>query len=220
MENIEFKRVLIWSGWWRLSHAAIGLSVCALLATGGLIAQSPSLAASALDVHYLAAAVLSFGLIVRISLMLFSAKPHERLAGMVPTAAEFSAMGKTLLFYLTLGKAGLPRWYAHNPLWKPGYLLLYPVLVLLVLSGSAMSSTDIVLGFYLPSVHGFWAQFVLWFSVLHILSVCVHDFSNKTADVSAVINGYRLYLMDRSAARFVPEPGVQRVSLDAFSKKQ
>lgn len=220
MATIEIKRVLIWRGWWRLAHAAIGLPVLVLLATGGLIAASPSLAASALDFHYLAAGVLAFGLIVRISLMVFG-KPHERLAALIPGAAELSAMGKTLLFYLTLGKTGLPRWYAHNPLWKPAYLLLYPVLILLLASGSAISSTDIVLGFYLPSVHTFWAQFVLWFCVLHIISTCAHDVSNKTADVSAIINGYRLYLVDLNTATSAPAPGdqVQRVSLDEIRRQ-
>jgi Ni/Fe-hydrogenase 1 B-type cytochrome subunit len=218
MANTEFRRVFIWSGWLRLSHLAIGLPTIILLGTGGLIAESPSLAETALDYHYLAAAVLSFGLIIRISLLFFG-KPHERLAALVPASADFSAMGKTLLFYMTLGKAGLPRWYAHNPLWKPVYLLFYPVLVLLVFSGSAMSGTDLVAGFYLPAVHAFWAQCVLGFSVLHIISVCVHDYSNKTADVSAIINGYRLYRIERITDTADPDSTVQVISLDTLRRK-
>ena len=69
MEDPVIKRVLVWSGWLRISHASIGLAVLLLLLTGWLIAESPSLAESALDLHYLASGFLVFGLVVRIVLM-------------------------------------------------------------------------------------------------------------------------------------------------------
>ena len=81
MDDPVIKRVLVWSGWLRLSHACVGLAVLVLLFTGWLIAESPSLAESALELHYLVSSLLIFGLVVRILLM-FAGKQHERLSGL------------------------------------------------------------------------------------------------------------------------------------------
>ena len=213
----EIKRVLVWSGWTRLSHACIGLSVPVLLLTGWLMAESPSLQDLAVDLHYLGSGVLLFGLLVRVT-VLFAGKEHERLSALVPAAAELPAMVKTLRCYIGLGKLALPGWYAHNPLWKPFYILIYLVLVILAATGAAMPDTSIVLGFYLPSVHIFWAQVVFWFAVLHITSVIVHDYKNQTADVSAMINGYRIFLIDNSQADTVVDSTHQMISLDSISR--
>ena len=71
MVTTEYKRVRVWSGWARLCHAAIALSSIALLLSGWIIAESPSLAGAASDVHYLSASVLVFGLSIRMVLMFF-----------------------------------------------------------------------------------------------------------------------------------------------------
>ena len=64
MDKPVIKRVLVWSGWLRLSHASIALAVAVLLLTGWLIVESPSLAGLALDLHYLASSLLIFGLLM------------------------------------------------------------------------------------------------------------------------------------------------------------
>ena len=213
----SFKRVLIWSGWFRLSHACVGLAALGLLLTGWLIAESPSLQTSALDLHYLMAAFLIFGLLVRAALM-FAGKDNERLSALLPAGDEVAAIGATARFYLTMGRSPMPAWYAQNPLWKPLYLLVYLALVFLAGTGAVMPDNDIVFGFYLPSVHEFWARVVLWFSMLHIASVIVHDLKNRTADISAIVNGYRLFLTDTGKARPPDSGAKQYVSLDVFRK--
>lgn len=192
MEATACKRVLIWSGWLRVGHACIGLSVFVLLLSGWLIANSPSLQLAAVDLHYLAAAVLVFGLIVR-ALLLFAGQAQERWSALIPSGGEAGAAARTLRFYLSFGKAPLPGWYAHNPLWKPVYLAIYPVLIILAATGAALPDVDVVIGFYLPSVHAFWAQFVLWFTAMHLVSVVMHDYKKQTADISAMVNGCRVF---------------------------
>jgi hypothetical protein len=61
---------------------------------------------------------------------------------------------------------------------------------------------------------------VLWFSALHIASVCMHDYKNQTTDISAMVNGYRLFLIDSSRADSVAEKMVQRVSVDSLKKNR
>ena len=219
MDDTVIKRVLVWSGWLRTSHASVGFAVLVLLFTGWLIAESPSLAESALDLHYLASGFLIFGLVVRIVLM-FAGMEHERLPGLFPASSELYAMAKTFRFYISLGKSPMPGWYAQNPLWKPLYLVIYLALFVLVFSGAVMPDVSLMLGFYLPSVHTFWAQLVFWFTVLHIASVVMHDYRNKTADISAMVNGYRLFLIDNNGAGSVAEKTVQHISIDSLKKNE
>ena len=213
----EIRRVLVWSGWARLSHACVGLSVLLLLLTGWLIAESPSLLDLALDLHYLGSALLLFGLVVR-AVMLIVGKEHERFSALLPTGTDLAAILATLRCYMSLGRLPLPRWYAHNPLWKPFYVLIYLVLAMLVASGAAMPDHSVVLGFYLPSVHAFWAQAVFWFTLLHILSTVVHDYRNQTADVSAMINGYRIFLIDSKQASKAVDSTHPSISIESIRK--
>jgi Ni/Fe-hydrogenase 1 B-type cytochrome subunit len=217
MDLPEFKRVLVWGGWLRLAHASIGLATLVLLLTGWLIADSPSLAESAQDVHYLASAFLISGLGIRIVLM-FAGKEHERFSSLFPATTELAAMAATLRFYISLGRTSLPGWYAQNPLWKPVYLAVYLVLIILVVSGATMSSTTIFMGFYMPSVHEFWAHFMLWFSLIHIASVVMHDYKKQTADISAMVNGYRLFLIERGHGGAGVDDSVQVITLDSIKR--
>jgi Ni/Fe-hydrogenase 1 B-type cytochrome subunit len=211
MNGSEFKRVLVWSGWLRLSHWSIAAAVLAAGLTGWQLGEGVPASATLVDFHYYAASLLVFGLALRLALM-FVGREHERLGGLLPNAGEWRAAGAVLRFYLSAGKAPLPRWYAHNPLWKPLYLLVYVVLALQVATGSLMQDYPIILRFYLPSVHAFWAQVLLWFSVLHVAGVALHDLKGKTADVSAMINGYRLFFIDRSQLPGVDEQPLRFVA--------
>jgi len=218
MSEKEYRRVLVWSSWLRLSHWALGLATLVLLLTGWLLAESPSLAESALDVHYLAAGILVCGLLVRIALM-FIGQENERLTALIPASTEFKAIAETLRFYMSLGKTPLPRWYAQNPLWKPLYLVSYLVLCVQVASGAVMQNQPLISGFYLPSVHAFWAEFMLWFSILHIAAVSLHDGKGKTADSSAMLSGFRLFSIDSDRLEGLDKERVQFVSLDKLKRR-
>jgi len=191
----RIEKVLIWSGWLRLSHLVIGLATLLLLGSGWLIELAPSLEAEAVDVHYLAAAALVFGLVLRVVLM-FAGSPVERLSQLMPDDGELRALRETLFFYASFGRAPLPRWYSHNPLWKPLYLLIYLCLLFLVLSGWLRDSQDILWGMYLPSVHGIFASAVAWLTLLHLVTVVLHDYRGDSADISGIVNGYRHFVIE------------------------
>ena len=209
---------MIWGGWLRLGHASIALSTLVLLLTGWLLAESPSLQELAQDVHYIASGFLLFGLAVRTVLM-FAGREHERISSLFPASSELAAMASTLRFYISMGRVSLPGWYAQNPLWKPVYLVIYIALIILVATGAAMPDVSLVFGFYLPSVHAFWAQAVLWFSVLHIAGVIMHDYKNETTDISAMVNGYRLFLIDNSQSAADVETSIQLVLPDSLNRR-
>lgn len=193
---MRIERVLVWGGWLRLSHLAIGGGALVLLATGWLLGHAPSQTAAAAEYHDIAAAVLIFGLAIRMWRMLVG-KPVERPGRLVPAGVEWTALRATLLSYLTLGKLPLPRWYAHNPLWKLLYLLLYLLLLTLVVSGWLRAEHDFLLGLYLPDLHAAAATLVGWWTLAHVLAVVFHDYKGEATDVSSIVNGHRQFVVDR-----------------------
>lgn len=193
MARIE--KVLIWGGWLRLSHLIVGLSTLALLITGWLIEAAPSLEADAVELHYVAAGVLLFGLALRILLM-FRGSLVERLGQLMPEDVEWRAVRDTLMFYLSFGRAPLPRWYAHNPFWKPLYLLMYVCLLMLAATGWLREEYPVLWGWYVPNVHATFATAVAWLMLLHVIAVVLHDYRGDSADISGIINGHRHFVIE------------------------
>jgi Ni/Fe-hydrogenase 1 B-type cytochrome subunit len=201
----QIRRVAVWSGWLRLVHGALAISTLVLLTTGWLVAKSPMLATAAAEIHYLGSSVLIAALALRVFLGFFG-KGSERFEHMLPRQSEFKAMRASLLFYLSLGKAPLPGWFAHNPLWKPVYLLLFVSLVLLVVTGWLMPEKPVIGLFYLPRVHVWLANAVAVMTAAHLFSVVLQDMRGKTADISAMLNGHRFFSVERGG-RAQPEAG-------------
>lgn len=197
---------------------SIGFATLALLFSGWLIAESPSLLQPALFQHNVAAGFLVFGLVVRV-VVFVTGSEHERLFSLFPAGSELAAMGQTIKFYIRLGRSSMPGWYAQNPLWKPVYLVIYLALAMLAMTGVLMPDASILLGFYLPSVHVFWAQVIFWFTMLHIASVIMHDYRNKTTDISAMVNGYRLFIVENRKNNPDADNTVQVISLDSMKKR-
>ncbi|HHO59746.1 MAG TPA: cytochrome b/b6 domain-containing protein [Thiotrichales bacterium] len=216
MQNVEYRKVPIWNGWLRLSHWSIALSSLALIASGWLVAQSPYLHAPAQATHNIAAGVLVFGLLLRIVLF-FTGKNQLALTALVPARAERENMKAMLKFYITLGKAPLPHWYAQNPLWKPLYLLLYVVLIVLAVSGMLLPENTAIAGFFPRAIHRYWAEFVFWFTLLHIASVLLHDYRGETNDISAMVHGNKLFDAGRNVIQNGPvktDSIVQRIDIN------
>ena len=198
-DTTNIRRVAVWSGWLRLSHLVVGSAALVLMVTGWLMRHAPSVEIVAVDWHYLAAALLVPGMALRIWL-LFSGRPVERGSQWMPGDNEWHAVAQTLRFYLSLGRAPLPRWYAHNPLWKPLYLLLYLLLGVLLVTGALYDQRPLFGGVYLPDVHRVFAVAVTLLVIAHLITVLWHDRKGQSDDVSAIINGHRLFVTERSGS--------------------
>lgn len=215
---VQIQRVAVWSGWLRLAHWSLAGATLVLLASGWLIAHSPAVAERAVEIHYIAAAILVFGLALRVFLGLFGRGP-ETFAAMIPGASDWPGIRASLLFYLTLGRAPLPNWYAHNPLWAPLYLVLFVVLAISALSGWLMPDRPLLAGLvYLPDLHRVLADVVALFLLAHLYSVALQDLKGQGADVSAMINGERCFSVDRQGL-VPPEPPKVSVRLDDIGRR-
>lgn len=213
---MRIERIKVWSGWLRLSHLAILVASLVLLASGWLIRYAPTLSLDAAEVHSLGAALLIFGLGVRLALFA-RARPLESLAQLWPGRQDLRMALETLRCYLTLGKLPLPRWYAHNPLWKPLYLLFYLLLLTLVFSGWLRHQHPLLAGLSLPDIHVAAALVLAWWSGLHLLAVIWHDYYGSATDASSIINGHRLFTVERPPAQSI-DPGETVIRLDQIGR--
>lgn len=205
----QIRRVLVWSGWLRLVHGALALSTLVLLATGWLIADSPTLAADASFVHYLGASILLAALLLRFFLGV-AGKGAERFEHLLPRRSEFAVIRASLLFYLSLGRAPLPNWFAHNPLWKPLYLVLYLLLAMSAFSGWIMPEIQLVGRLYVPGFHAWVADLIAGLVIAHLLCVVLQDIKGRSADISAMLSGYRFFVFERGG---IDRPGTPQVSV-------
>ena len=198
----------------RLAHWLIALSVMVLVATGWLVKMAPGMAESASEYHQLASIGLMPGLALRLWLLFFGPDTAHWKA-LVPQRADLRKAGMMLRFYVTGGKSPLPKWYAHNPLWVPVYCMILAILVLQALTGLLMESHPLVWGFYLPSVHDFWTPVIVIFACVHVIAVVLHDAKGTAADVSAMINGHRIFIVEEDTQHV---QDIQTVSLDQIGK--
>lgn len=215
MINRQVQRTMVWSGWMRLAHWLIALPVIVLIATGWLLDQAPSVAESASRYHDLASVGLILGLLLRLWLLFFG-KDSGHWKALMPARTDIPRIGAMLRFYATLGRTPIPKWYAHNPLWAPLYLVVVVILVVQALTGLLMESYPVIGGFYLPFVHDFWATVILVFACLHVIVVVLHDAKGTTSDVSAMINGHKIFVVEDVEGMRAPD--VHSVSLDQIGK--
>lgn len=217
MTTPTIRRVPVWSGWLRLAHWSMAASVVALLFTGWLIRIAPAVSAAALDYHYIAGYGLAGALVLRFYLLVFG-RGAEYWQGLWPDRTQRRALLEMVRFYVSFGRTPLPHWYAHNPFWAPIYLLLFVLLALQLASGLSLDAPYLLAGRSIPALHGLGAKLIGGFVVLHVMAVFLHDLKGTNSDVSAMINGHRIFVVDKPASPL--KGSVHTVSLDELMRSR
>ncbi len=213
MPEAEIRRLPVWGKAIRLCHWGLALSVLALLFSGWLIRWAPERAPSMEEIHFVSAAVTIAVLLVRLWL-LFAGKGTATLNNLLPSRHSLGQAWAVLRSYLTLGKIRLPRWYAHNPLWAPLYLLLFLVLLIQAGSGLLLLNQITLLGdLSMRQVHVNGYYLIMGFTLLHILASFFHDAKGEGSDISAMVNGQRIFIIESPTASS-PQADNVVVSLD------
>jgi len=213
--SAEIKRLPVWGRWLRLSHWSIACAIFVLMFSGWLHMRAPGLAGWILDAHYYASTLLITALVIRIYLLFFGSG-SDLLESCSLDRHKIKQALAVLSSYLTLGKIPLPKWYAHNPLWGPLYLIFFLLMTVQIISGLLLMNQITLMGdISIRSLHLFGFQVTLGFSLLHILAVFVHDLKGTGSDVSAMISGQRIFVVESKAPPAVPSS----VSLDDLTKQ-
>ncbi len=193
LQAVTVTRVLVWSRRLRLSHWSIALSCTGLMITGWLMNSDPILAGDARDIHYLCSGLLLPALLLRLYLLFFG-KGTDHISDCEPDSHKLHQAMEVLRFYLTLGRAPLPRWFSHNPLWSQIYLLLFFFLALSSISGILILLDKVsILGINNNDLHYLTHYVISLFVLLHLPTVFSHDLSNKNDDISGMVNGYKIF---------------------------
>jgi Ni/Fe-hydrogenase 1 B-type cytochrome subunit len=211
------QRVAVWPRGLRAIHWMLALATITLVVSGwalrGGLRDNMNLVAT----HITAGWVLALALAIR-AYRLFRGKPVESWRALFPDAATRESRRAMLRFYLTLGRAPIPGFYAHNPFWGPVYLALFALLIFSAATGIALASAGAahrvyydavpwLFGFTLNEWHGSVTKILGAFTALHILAVVAQELKGFGGDVSAMINGHKYF-----------QP--REVSLDALDRVQ
>jgi len=216
MKQPEIRRRLIWSKTLRWCHWGMTLSVLVLLFSGWLITWIPEKADSLDDAHYVGAAVLIAVLTIRLWLLLLG-KSNDLLKNLLPNRHQLRQGWQVLRSYLSLGKIPLPKWYAHNPLWAPLYLFLFAILLLQIVSGLLLLNQVTLLGeLSIREMHVLGFQVISLFTLLHISASFFHDAKGTGSDISAMVNGHRIFVIEPQQPETPQSSTV--ISLDSLKK--
>lgn len=216
MNNDDIQRIPVWSRALRIAHWVMAVAVVVLIVTGWRMEGDLLPAPTLLDDHFLAAAFLIPAFLLRLYLLFFGTGT-DHISDCEPDMNRLRSAVAVLKYYFSLGRSPLPNWYAHNPLWGPLYLLLFVFLLMQILSGTLQQSHPFLGMVNLHDVHTIGAYVITVFTVLHILAVFVHDLGGSGSDISAMINGHRIFLLKKPLA--AQQSGdVQSVPLDKLRR--
>ncbi|MEB4590243.1 cytochrome b/b6 domain-containing protein [Candidatus Thiothrix sp. Deng01] len=219
-ENIRY--VPVWSGWVRLTHWLIAAGVLFQFASAWAIGLGAADYAFWRDWHLICGQLLVVAVAARV-ILLFMLPGSAHWRALSPDRAQWAGAKQMLLFYLSFARWPLPNWFAHNPFWRQLYPLLWLVLLACAFSGLYYNSASAFLGMSMFNWHRVLADFILIFTVAHLLAVFLHDLKGKGATVSGMISGYRYFHIEGQAGGKDALPAgnqsaVVHVSIDRIGK--
>lgn len=187
----KIRRTLVWSGALRAVHWLLAAGVAFQLGSGWLMGQGVRDPAFWRDWHLMAGQGVLILLLCRIALLFRPGADGWR--SFLPGANLFRGARRTLVFYASLGRAPLPNWYAHNPLWALLYPLLAALLLVAAISGVFHDAPYRLAGLGPGAIHGGAVLLLGWLVAAHVVTAVLHDLKGKGAFISAMINGHRYF---------------------------
>jgi Ni/Fe-hydrogenase 1 B-type cytochrome subunit len=195
MNTDPIRCVSIWSGWLRAAHWLIAAGVLFELFSAWSFRLAVVDPGFWRDWHVIVGQLVALALLLRIALLFVPGSSHWR--ALLPKRGHWRAMLQTLKFYLSLTRAPLPAWYAHNPLWAPVYLLVLLLLVACVVSGMLHDASFRLSALQPDTLHAALGEALAFFSLLHVIAAALHDWKGDGALVSAMFSGKRYFHVNR-----------------------
>ncbi len=201
----ELRRVQVWSPLLRATHWAIASAVLVLLVSGWLLARGHDAADPVWllgrDLHVPAGQALAIAVALRLGLLLVG-RASDGWRDLLPRRAQIEGLKGMLRFYLSGGRAALPGYYGHNPLWGPIYLGLLALLLAQTLAGLWMEigalQERLALSYAgVLALHRSAASLILGLTLAHLVAVLLHDWRGRRWEISAMINGEKVFEIQR-----------------------
>ena len=202
----ELREQLVWPLALRIVHWTLALTVVLLLTTGwligsGLVPDEQLYQFLRRDLHVPAGQIAALAVIGRI-LLLFLDRGAAGWRALVPRRSSTPAVAEMFRFYLSWGRRRPPAYFGHDPFWAlvyPAFLLLIVVQVAggLALEIDGLRQISGLSANALSVWHQAGAGLLFWVVVLHVLSVLLREVRTKSWDISAMIQGYRVFRVER-----------------------
>ena len=198
----QVTRVKVWPGVLRLTHWAAALGLLLLLLSGWLLKSGLVLNDRLYDLlleqlHLPAGHLLGVAVAVRLYLLVRD-RGVTGYRALMPGRGAWQGIKQGLAFYASFARARPPRYYAHQPVWAPIYLVWWLLLLAQLGSGLLLEfaglrglfgwSTNHLLGAHVAPFG--WLALL---TALHVASVVLDDLKGEGGDVSAMINGHRTF---------------------------
>ncbi len=213
LDSSPIRRVEVFSKAQRITHWLITLGILFELISAWLIQHAAVDVLAWIDYHVMVGQALLLPILFRIYLLFRPGSGHWRL--LIPTREQRHVLRQTVKFYASLGRLPCPDWYAYNPLWQPLYLLMIPIMLLATLSGFGYGNNLALAGIRVNDLHALLAHVILYFSLLHILFVFLHDARGNGGQISAMVNGHKYFHIKQGN-----QPGEPNsVAVDSILKK-
>lgn len=161
------------------------------------------------DWHQMIGQSLLLLLGLRIVLMFTPGSSHWR--SLLPTRQRMKGWADMVLFYLSLARAPLPNWYAHNPFWLPLYSLILLVLIATCVTGMMQAGY--------PGLHAGLASLIAIFSLFHIITALLHDWKGKGGYISAMLSGSRYFHHENSIQNSIGQGTEIHISADTIKRR-
>lgn len=216
------RHVLVWSGWVRLTHWLIAAGVLFQFASAWAIGLGAADYEFWRDWHLICGQLLIIAVVAR-GILLFILPGSAHWGALLPDRAQLQGAKQMLIFYLSFARAPLPNWFAHNPLWRQVYPLVWLVLLAGAFSGLYYNSANTFLGLSMHGWHGALANIILGFTVVHLVAAFLHDLKGKGAAISGMISGYRYFHVEGQdgGGKNAPATGkasITHVSIDSIQR--
>jgi Ni/Fe-hydrogenase 1 B-type cytochrome subunit len=195
MNTDPIRYVSIWSGWLRAAHWLIAAGVLFELLSAWAFTQGAADPGFWRDWHVIVGQLVGLALLLRTILLFVPGSSHWR--ALLPKPGQWRTMLQMLRFYLSLTRAPLPAWYAHNPLWAPVYLLVLLLLAACLASGFLHAAPYRLVGLQSHTLHAGLGEALALFSLIHVIAAALHDWKGDGALVSAMFSGKRYFHVNR-----------------------
>jgi Ni/Fe-hydrogenase 1 B-type cytochrome subunit len=203
--GITYKEQAVWPLAVRLIHWVLVLTFLVLFVTGWLMGSGQLLNEEfrlmlAERLHAPAGQIAGVALLGRLVLLFMPGITGWR--ALVPGPSDREGLREMFLFYLSFGRRQVPAFFAHDPLWKTAYLLLFAVIAAQVITGLAMEFDGLRfrLGASAGAIRDWHVDLgivLAWVTGLHIVSVILREIRARGFEVSAMLHGTKMFRIEK-----------------------